>query len=140
MTVMENSIAWTDVASLCVEALSRASLRFDVCSEVGTPTSDYSKVLDEARSDGDSCSSAYNQAEFQNLLFSEQQIMLSLLLRFRRRDPHVKSSPVPARRAALSLVNCAAAACRNCPRQLWACRPLLGRGMNSVLFSSCSSA
>ena len=47
MTVMANSIARTDVASLCVEALSRTSLRFDVCSEVGTPTSDYSKVLDK---------------------------------------------------------------------------------------------
>ena len=58
MTELPNSIAWTDVASLCVEALSRTSLRFDVCSEVGTPTSDYSKVLDEARSDGDSCSTA----------------------------------------------------------------------------------
>ena len=58
MTVMANSIARTDVASLCGEALSRTSLRFDVCSEVGTPTSDYSKMLDEARSDGDSCSSA----------------------------------------------------------------------------------
>ena len=52
------SIARTDVASLCVEALSRTSLRFDVCSEVGTPTSDYSKMLNEARSDGDSCYSA----------------------------------------------------------------------------------
>jgi len=49
MTVMPNSIARADVASLCVEALSRTGLRFDVCSEVGTPTSDYSKVLDEAR-------------------------------------------------------------------------------------------
>ena len=47
-----------DVASLCVEALSRTSLRFNVCSEVGTPTSNYTKVLDEAQSDGDSCSSA----------------------------------------------------------------------------------
>ena len=58
MTVMANSIAWTVVASLCVEALSRTSLRFGVCSEVGTPTSVSSKVLDEARSDGDSYSSA----------------------------------------------------------------------------------
>ena len=58
MTVMANSIARTVVASLCVEALSRTSLRFGVCSEVGTPTSDYGKVLDEERSDGDSCSSA----------------------------------------------------------------------------------
>ena len=65
---MANSIARTDVASLCVEALSRTSLRFDVCSEVGTPTSDYSKVLDEARSDGNSCSSAWNQAEFETCL------------------------------------------------------------------------
>ena len=55
MTVMPDSIARADVASLCGEALSRTSLRFDVCSEVGTPTSDYSKMLDEARSDGDSC-------------------------------------------------------------------------------------
>ena len=39
MTVMPNSIARADVASLCVEALSRTGLRFDVCSEVGTPTS-----------------------------------------------------------------------------------------------------
>ena len=58
MTVMANSIARTDVATLCVEALSRTSLRFDVCSKVGTPTSDSSKVLDEARSDRASCSSA----------------------------------------------------------------------------------
>ena len=58
MTVLANSIARTDVASLCVEALARTSLRFDVCSEVGTPTPNYTKVLDEARSDGDSCSSA----------------------------------------------------------------------------------
>ena len=49
MTVMPNSIARVDVASLCVEALSRTGLRFDVCSEVGTHTSDYSKMLDEAR-------------------------------------------------------------------------------------------
>ena len=54
MTVLPNSIARTDVASLCVEALSRTDLRFDVCSDVGTPTSDCSKVLDEARSDEDS--------------------------------------------------------------------------------------
>ena len=34
MTVMPNSIARADVASLCVKALSRTGMRFDVCSEV----------------------------------------------------------------------------------------------------------
>ena len=68
MTVMPNFIARADVASLSVEALSRTGLRFDVCSEVDTPTSDNSKVLDEARSDGDSSSSACNQAGFESCL------------------------------------------------------------------------
>ena len=57
MTVMPNSIARADVASLCGGSFAHR-LVFGVCSEVGTPTSDYSKVLDEARSDGDSSSSA----------------------------------------------------------------------------------
>jgi len=48
-TVTTNSIAREDVARVCVEALSRKGLRFDVCSEVGTPTTDYGRVLDEAR-------------------------------------------------------------------------------------------
>ena len=37
MTVMANSIARTDVARLCVEALSRTNLRFDVCSGLVRP-------------------------------------------------------------------------------------------------------
>jgi len=34
---------------VCVVALSRTDLRFDVCSEVGMPTSDYSEIFNETR-------------------------------------------------------------------------------------------
>ena len=55
--------------------------------------------------------------------------------RFRRRVPLWGHSPASA-----SCADCANVACRNCPRQLWACRPLLGEGWTGVFIFSCSSA
>ena len=49
MTVMPNSIARGGRCKFVCGGSLAPGLRFDVCSEVCTHTSDYSKVLDEAR-------------------------------------------------------------------------------------------